>query len=300
MALLASPVELTAIVDIPSAQAFVGLVDHAWEAVDAALGTVPNLRCLAATPLSAMQNAIMVARVQPPGTPALAVRALTAVELAQVGVVYRVARQKHGLPDMDPFQIQVPPAPLPGGGTTPVSGVRKVKFNMVIDQGEEAEIPTLDTKVIEEMHKVLVDIKGGAVRAEHEPSPDQMSALRTRVVDLKASPYADFALFTPYQLRFLKALKFSNHVLQPDGTFKTVEVPGPPNYDAWYASWKVFENTLLMLQIVDSAGALVPIITQSALDDYRESFRELVMNYPEAWRLCVMAEDRNRAENFDR
>jgi hypothetical protein len=127
-----------------------------------------------------------------------------------------------------------------------------------------------------------------------------MCALRTRVLDLQLSPYADFALFTPFHLRHMKNLKFANHILQPDGSFKTVEVPGPPNFDAWYASWRVFESTLLMLTTTDSGVNVVPIVSSASLDAYRENFRLLVSQYPEAWHLCVTAEDRCRAEHFPR
>ena len=65
-----------------------------------------------------------------------------------------------------------------------------------------------------------------------------MSALKVRVLDLGLSPYADFALFVNFQHRFAKSLKFKNY----DGSFRTVEVPGPPNYDSWLASWNVFDN----------------------------------------------------------
>ncbi len=89
-------------------------------------------------------------------------------------------------------------------------------------------------------------------------------------------------------------------MLQPDGTFKTVEVPGPPNFDAWYASWKVFESTLLMLTTVDAGSNVVSIVSPASLDAYRENFRLLVSQYPECWHLCVTTEDRCRAEHFPR
>ena len=95
-------------------------------------------------------------------------------------------------------------------------------------------------------------------------------------------------MFTPYNMRFLKALKFRNFVLQPDGTFKSIEVPGPPNYEAWYASWRVYENVLLMLRVEDAQGNQVMLVSPSALEMYREAFRELVITYSEVWHLLVV------------
>lgn len=89
------------------------------------------------------------------------------------------------------------------------------------------------------------------VRPESEPSSDQISAMKVRVLELGLSPYADFGIFVNFQHCFSKTLKFLNHILQPDGTFKAVEVPGPPHYDQWLSSWKVFENTLLMFEVTD-------------------------------------------------
>eukprot|EP00972_Heterocapsa_arctica_P090908 13411793-Heterocapsa_arctica.AAC.1 len=37
-----------------------------------------------------------------------------------------------------------------------------------------------------------------------------------------------------------------------------------------------------------------------ALEEYREAFRRLVMLFPETWHLCVVAEDRCRAEHMAR
>eukprot|EP00438_Fugacium_kawagutii_P004240 Skav233304 [mRNA] locus=scaffold3742:106372:119257:- [translate_table: standard] len=123
--------------------------------------------------------------------------------------------------------------------------------------------------------------------------------MKVRVCQLDMAPYADFAIFVNFQHRFSKTLKFLNHTLQPDGTFKAVEVPGPPNYDAWLSSWRVYENTLLMLEVATTAGTQ-PVASPASMEEYRDAFRDLVVNYPEAWHLLVVAEDRCRAEHFGR
>ena len=107
------------------------------------------------------------------------------------------------------------------------------------------------------------------------------------------------AVFVNFQGRFSRTLKFLNHILQPDGTFKAVEVPGPPSYDAWLSSWRVYENTLLMLE-KDVGGNKVPVATVAAMEAYKDAFRDLVVCYPEAWHLLVVAEDRCRGEHFVR
>lgn len=314
--------ESAAIVDLPSLRAWAGVSNEAWDAVSARLGNVPNIRVLALIAARAIREAIMAARVAtpavgevdsedyvPPGT-----RPLTAVESAQMGLAVQGAQHKTGRSVFDPLEETtagalpgVLPALAGGGGATPATDSatagetkRKVKCNQVLDQTDEAEVPELKQKDLDGYYAQLKKIKGGPVRPECEPSPDQISALKVRVLDLELSPYADFAIFVNFQHRFFKTLKFLNHVLQADGTFKAVEVPGPPSYDHWLTSWRVFENTLLMFEHTVTAGTTVPVVTQSSLEEYRDAFRDMVVNYPEAWHLLVVAEDRCRCEHFPR
>ena len=324
---LPTDAQLAAITTIAQAIAWVGLDAAAWAAVDVALGNVPSLRILGNIPADALRLAVHAARVAVPesGTPGgpdhvpATQRGLTVVESTQVGLLWRVARRKAEKADAELFLTTPTPAlttgpggvgtgagtgqPAPaaaaaGPGNDPAK--RKIKVSSVLDQADEAEVPELNRAEIDGYFKVLEKNKGGPVRPETEPSPEQVSALKVRLVDLDMSPYADFALFVGFQHRFAKSLKFKNHLLQPDGSFRTVEVPGPPNYDAWLASWSVFENALLMFEVKDSAGDRIPMVTQSALDLYRDRFRDLVVRYPHVWHLLVVAEDRCRAEHFPR
>ena len=76
-------------------------------------------------------------------------------------------------------------------------------------------------------------------------------------------------------------------------------MPGPPNYDAWSLSWKVYVNTLMTLE-VEVNRVKVPVVSLAATEEYHDMFRDLVKNYPEAWHLLVIAEDRCRGEHFAR
>ena len=169
-----------------------------------------------------------------------------------------------------------------------------------MDQGDEAVVPVLGTVEIDEMFRRLKDIKGGAPLPDAEPSVDQLSALKVRVISQLDTPYADFALFTPFNARFQKSSKVKNFVFQPDGSFKMMEVAGLPNWDTWHAGWRVYANTLLMMAGADPLGTDVAVVSLAFLEEYLENFRSLVMSFPEAWYLCVMAEDRCRAKHFAR
>ncbi|CAJ1439760.1 unnamed protein product, partial [Effrenium voratum] len=177
-------------------------------------------------------------------------RAMSVVEVTQVGLMWRVARQKFGLLDEDSLQSSQTTAN--GNAAMQVSVAqgdpkRKVKVNQVLDQADEAEVPGLGQGDVDSFFRRLASV---------------------RVVDLGLAPYADFALFVSFQHRFNKSIKFLNHVLQADGSF--VEVSGPSNFDSWISSWRVFENTLLMLT-VEVSGVTKKIVSLSALDEYREA-----------------------------
>ena len=311
-ALLMDAVHLAAINTITDLRTWSGLTDIAWDAVNSRLGTVPSLVVWAYMPPAAVREALRAARIVVPpegeegedGHIPQTTRQLTPVETTQVGLMLQGAQLKFGLTVVNPLveeggtPVFVPAPPVVNTGTAGNEGKRKIKCNQVLDQADEAEVPELGQKEIDFYYARLSRVKGGPVRPEAEPSSDQISAMKVRVMELGLPPYADFAVFVNFQHRFSKTLKFLNHILQPDGTFKAIEVPGPPNYDQWLSSWRVFENTLLMLVNEVSPTVSFPIVTQSALEEYKDSFRDMVVNYPEAWHLLVTAEDRCRCEHF--
>ena len=206
------------------------------------LGTAPNVRTLAVIPRISLQHALQTVRVTSTGGEEgqTSQRNLTPVEVTQAGLMWRVARQKYGLVDLDPYDSDALPQPAPGQNsnldsssthmtTTSVrqTQTRQVKMSQVIDQANDGVIPVMSQEEIDLFYATLRGVKGGPPLTDADPSPEQISALKVRVIDHGDSPWADFALFTPFNARFLKQLKFKSYVLQSDGSFKTVEVPGP-------------------------------------------------------------------------
>eukprot|EP00435_Cladocopium_sp_Y103_P021159 s477_g5.t1 len=302
MAAFIDAAQLATITTVAQARAWAGLAEESWNALSSLLGTVPTLQVLAYIPIFGFKEAIEDARVPVPaqGVPGedghvpATTRQLTMVEGTQAGLMLQVARLKFDREAVDPLAASATPATpgsqgapgttVPGTGGQSQSLHRKIKNSQVIDQADEGEIPTLDHATLDEHYKVLREAKGGPVRPETEPSADQIAAMKARVLEMDLSPYADFAVFVNFQGRFSKALKFLNHVLQPDGTFKAVEVSAPPNFDAWTLSWKVYVNTLLTLEVVVGTKK-VSIASLSAMEEVR---RELEAQH-----------DRGLAPNFE-
>ena len=90
--------------------------------------------------------------------------------------------------------------------------------------------------------------------------------------------------------------------LQPDGSYRAAEVPGPADYARWYSCWKVYSNILLMLRFEPESAADEPklVATPAALECYLEAFRQLAAENVESWHLCCKAEDRACAEHMPR
>ena len=98
-----------------------------------------------------------------------------------------------------------------------------------------------------------------------------------------------------------KLMKLRSWIPQQDGTYKPIDVPGPPDFDAWLSCFMVYRAIILMLRY--PATGVEPeriVATPAALDAYLESFRGLVAELPECWHLLCTAEDRARGEAFAR
>ena len=107
--LLASPTELQAITTLQEAADFMALDNLARDALIAQLGLGLSLKILATTQIATLRSAILSARVPIPaqGTVPETDRRLTLVEVAQVGLTWRVARQVYGLADVDPLDVTI-------------------------------------------------------------------------------------------------------------------------------------------------------------------------------------------------
>jgi hypothetical protein len=181
--------------------------------------------------------------------------------------------------------------------------VRKIKVSNLIDPSDETEVPAASSDQLKIWYENYKALKHGEPLIEKEPSPDQVAALHLRVVTLAMEPYADFSLLTPYGRRVAKTLRHRSWIMQEDGSYRPMEVPGPENFEVWNACFKVYEVILLMLRFPGDAekhtGETL-VVTPSAIEAYHEAFGALVREHPECWHLCQRAEDRCRAEHFPR
>ena len=178
--------------------------------------------------------------------------------------------------------------------------LRKIKMSNVLDPTDESDVKAATADQLKEWYVNYRGLKFGDPLPDKDPTPDQVSAMHTRVVVLGMEPYADFSVLTPHGRRMAKVLRHRSWLLQEDGTYKPVDVPGPENFAVWEACWKVYEVILLMLRTDDQQGQQMLLVKPIALEAYYENFANLAREHPECWHLCQRAEDRCRAEHFPR
>ena len=194
------------------------------------------------------------------------------------------------------------PAAIASSASTEPKG-RRIKMHHLIDPADETEVAAATSDQVTEWYENYKAVKFGEPLLDKEPTPDQLAALHQRIIVLDMDPYADFSLLTPYGKRMAKVLRHRSWVLQEDGTYKPLEVPGPDSFVTWDACFKVYEVILLMLRYPDD-GKKSPkervVVTPIALETYHDAFATLCRENPECWHLCQKAEDRCRAEHFPR
>ena len=307
LSLLPTPTELAALTTLEQLRAWTQTPAETWRVASDALGTVPSIRVLALTPADIYRQMLRQVRIPVTGA---APRELGSVEAIQLALMWRVSRQAYQLEDMDilapgalfggamPAAVAGPPAPKAAAG----SGVKRLKVSNFVDQLDDTEVNMASKVEIDEAYRCFRDATGADPQPEADPSPEQIAVMRAKVVVNGEAPYGDFSVLTPYGRRVQKSMKAKNWLLQADGSFKAQEVPGPPSFDAWCACWRVYRTVLLMLCHEPSVpgGPKLPVVTVACLEEYFDKVKELADEFPEAWHLVMIAEDRCRGEYFER
>ena len=233
----------------------------------------------------------------------------SAVQAAHVGLVWRTSRKLvhmwSGLPiaefkDVDPWEAansgNAPGATGADGGQaegSPGAGALKdrvLKMSALVDQSDDSELAPATRDQVDQWMSAYVTIMGSPPPEEEEPSDGQLAALHRKTFILKAAPYADLAIFTPFGRKCQKAQKFRVYHPLGDGSYMMRELPGPQNLQQWLTSWRVDKVACLMLSISSLAS----------LQIYEKAIERLVLQWPKCWGLIYQAEDKARAERLDK
>ena len=291
---MAWPADLSGFGQLSACRAHFAVPDAVWNAFVTTAGDPgEDIRLLAALPPAVMARSAETATLASGD-------GLTAIQAAQLGCVYRLARRKvhvdSGLPleqwvDPDPWNAApltpTPVTPVAAASTTPE---RKMKYTTVLDQGDESEF-----QVLPESQKAMwlmdyVNKTGGMPQEQEEPTLEQLSALQRRIQS-GGGVYADFGVWLPFGKKAHRAYKYRTYIPQGDGTFLMREVPGPSSMSQWMSSYRVYKVALIMLDVV----------TMATLQVYEAQMEKLVRIYGEGcWHLIVAADDLARSERMQR
>ena len=201
---------------------------------------MPNIRVLALTPQDVFRLMLERVRIPVPRPAGATVdppaRECSAVEVIQLVVMWRVARLAYSLPDLDilaPDPVRAPAIAAPGGlpaRTPDKTSVKKIKMSVHLDELDDNEVEAISRTVLEECYRNFREVTGADPVPEADPTLEQVTAMRSSVVDRGESPYADFSVLVPFGRELVKNMKTRSWLLQEDGTFKGVDIPGSPSY----------------------------------------------------------------------
>ncbi|CAJ1365705.1 unnamed protein product [Effrenium voratum] len=306
LSLLPTQAELANLGTVEAVRNWSGCNPDVWNRASEYLGNVPNLRVLAMAPMDVYKRMLEGVRI-PVARPAGAAadpppRELTAVEVIQMAVMWRVARLAFQLPDLD---LLAPPQPVGAAVAAPAAGIsqpkKKVKLSSHLDQMDDNEVDLMNRADLEQCYRNFREITGSDPQPEADPTMEQVTGMVAKVVEREESPYADFSVLTPYGKEMQKQMKTRSWLLQEDGTWKGVDVPGPPNYSSWLKCWRVYRTVLLMLKHKPAGTDLpLPVVNIAALEEYSDKIAELQAEFPECWHLVWQAEDKCRRDDFER
>ena len=230
LSILPTSTELATLGTLTDVVRWVGSNTAIWDLTSRGFGTLPNMRVLACQPPESVLrviNGLRIPILRADGRPEMtqdesgadvpAHRGLTMVESIQVALVWRVCRQAFQMPDVDlyspsylapasgsmgasPSAAALAPSPLGASKT----GAKKIKVNQILDQMDDSELDILPQRQLDEAFQLFRSRMGSDPLKEHEPSPEQITAMYNKVVIQGDSPYADFSVLTPFGRRSQK------------------------------------------------------------------------------------------------
>ena len=307
-----SAAELAVINDVASAVAWIGMAPELLQGVREAMGDFSLLREIVLIPAAAWDGAVATIRVErPPPAPAPGDaapsvaptppdRPLRPVELGQVASLRRLARLRLGLPAEEgggapSGGAAATAAASQGQPTLPTAGPdgrgRKIKLATVFDQGDDSEIaPWPPARARAVLAAFVAANDGEEPDPEEEATSDQLAALEHRL-STGGAPCPDFGVWRPFGLRLARKLKLTVMHLGPGGEYTPYEVAGPPSHVEWAQAFRVFA---MAMRALDAA-------TLPRLELYATRIRKFHETYgPAFWWLIAQADQRMRAEQFDR
>eukprot|EP00438_Fugacium_kawagutii_P029318 Skav216040 [mRNA] locus=scaffold2930:33502:34827:+ [translate_table: standard] len=286
--------ELQRIESLEAAYNWAGVPEDVRETLGRSLGTPSKIRDIVFIDRTTWDAVVAALKgLGPAGTDPRPERDLTPIDKARIEIFRRVCFKRVGATPDTPGAALTTPATAVAAGPSALTGVggsRKLKLSAVIDQTLDAEVIALAGEEINKMYEAYRTKFGDVPSPEAEPTADQLSAAR-QLIASGATPYFDFSVFGPHGLRLLRKLTFSSFSLNSMGEWARRELPGPPDFEAWFAIFRCMRTTLLLLEAASS----------ERMDGYSEHIRALHLRFGQGcWDLIYTADVHMRSEQFER
>ena len=170
----------------------------------------------------------------------------------------------------------------------------KLLLKDYLDQTLPGNFKLLHDDEIAKLRLRYFSVTGAHPPNDERPSDEQISAMAHRVRDRSGgrvwAPFAEFAVFGPFDGRSTKLRTFTAMVLNREGTWQQRSLRGPNSFAQWEASWKVYEVLLIMLDVSPPGP----------LKAYFQSIRRLADLYRKDWPTIACLEEEMRAEQWNR
>lgn len=183
-------------------------------------------------------------------------------------------------------------APLQPRPRSPERTKTRRKFNGIFQQGGEGGDDEFDVMNEFDHAKRLrafeVNVFGGEIPRAEQPTPAQMSAVKTKLEKDK-SPSPDLDVYGPFGDRTQRAMAGVGDI-EIDGVRTRRKFRGHNSLIEWRPRWEVFKYTMLVLQAC----------TTGPLDDYLKNMDTLDAEFPDRWGILALADETNRREAWPR
>ena len=272
-----------------------GVDDPLIDAMNEQLGELKLIRELAGICVQDMTEAFANAKFAGAGSPPSTPVAIKAVHKTRYLMARNAARLRVGLPVDNVVggaptpQVQAPP-PTVGPPIAAASDSSGVELGTVWDQASRTHVRLLGNAEVTKLYEVYRTKRGSLPHPDAECTALQLSAMK-QILDMGLPPAADFAVFGPHGNRLLRKQHFMAHFIDAEGKLTKRELPGPPDYVAWWVCYKPYRTGLLMHDVADTEH----------IDNYAEFLKELDSSFQgRLWFLVAMADYRMRSEQFER
>jgi hypothetical protein len=281
---------------VPLLCAWAGISDDLLARISTALGGHPQVRHIALIPYKVWDSAICKIPRVPNPDPVFPDNEPESIgpTPTEWGYIYSLRRAAHILCSLPAQEADIgsqEDRELPPSTPPSLDPKSTLKLSELVNPLWDNKLIPLTEATTNLMYPRYKTVFGMDPPENLKPTTDQISAIEM-LDDLGYIPAVDFSLFGPHDRRAMKKLTYAAQMWDPETqSFKQRDLPGPPDFETWLRSWKVFKFTCLIL---DTCKV-------QPLDAYSDHIRSLHQEHGQKhWFIILQADSRLRKTRFER